>query len=84
MISLRIVIIPFLFWIFPNPYTNSYAYAVLQSRLKYTVIDSERYLFNLDMDQTESNNLIGVYPVQADQMEMEYIKLVGNDRIGSE
>ena len=40
----------------------------------YIVKDGKRSLFNLDMDQTESNNLIGVYLERADQMETEYQK----------
>ena len=63
-----------LFWKFPNPYTDSYAYAVRQLSWKYIVKDGKRFLFNLGMDQTESNNLIEVYLDRADKMEAEYQK----------
>src|SRR5690606_2485907 len=65
-----------LFWRFPNPYANSMAYAVRQSGWKYLVKDDQRFLFNLDMDQTESHNLIDRYPEKAEQLETEYKKWV--------
>lgn len=61
-----------LFWRFINPYVNSHSYAVRQSGWKYIVENGKQFLFNLDMDQTESNNLMNKYPAIAKEMEVEY------------
>lgn len=61
-----------LFWRFINPYVNSHAYAVRNAGWKYIVEDGKRFLFNLEMDQTESNNLVERYPLKAEEMETRY------------
>lgn len=66
-----------LFWRFINPYLNSHSYAVRESEWKYIVENGKRYLFNLDMDQTESNNLVNKYSSIAEKMEVEYQKWLG-------
>jgi len=61
-----------LFWRFNNPYVNTKAYAVRNGGWKYMVYENDRFLFNLDMDKTESNNLIEHYPSIVEEMEIAY------------
>lgn len=61
-----------LFWRFHNPYEHSRSYAVRKGAWKYMVTDTDRFLFHLQLDPTESNNLVHIYPGKADLFEYEY------------
>lgn len=61
-----------LFWHFKNPYTNSYAYSVRDDDWKLLMENGEDYLFNLRLDPTESNNLIGRYPEKHELLQSKY------------
>ena len=61
-----------LFWRFNNPYTDTRSYAVRDGGWKYLVFEDQRYLFQLDIDITESNNLLTRYPKEAERLEKAY------------
>ncbi|MFH5832991.1 sulfatase-like hydrolase/transferase [Halalkalibaculum sp. DA384] len=61
-----------LYWRFNNFYDNTKAYAVRDKGWKYLVDEEKRYLFNLNQDLTESNNLIKSYPDKAKHLEELY------------
>ncbi|MEZ5199477.1 MAG: sulfatase-like hydrolase/transferase [Bacteroidales bacterium] len=61
-----------LFWRFNNSYTNTKAFAVRKGQWKYSEKGGNRYLFNLNQDPTESNNLINIYNKEAEQLRSKY------------
>lgn len=61
-----------LFWRFNNPYTETRSYAVREGDWKYVVYEDQRFLFNLALDITESNNLINHFPDRAVRLEKKY------------
>jgi arylsulfatase A len=67
-----------LFWRFNNPYENTKAYAIRDGTWKYIEKEGNNYLFNLDQDPTESNNLIDSYKNKAIQLENTYHKWLRN------
>lgn len=61
-----------LFWRFHNPYDQSRSYAVRQGEWKYLVTNGDRFLFHLQLDPTETNNLIDIFPKMADMFEQKF------------
>jgi arylsulfatase A-like enzyme len=61
-----------LFWRFHNPYDQSRSYAVRQGEWKYLVTNGDRFLFHLQLDPTETNNLIDIFPEKADMFEQQF------------
>jgi arylsulfatase A len=62
----------YLYWRFNNPYTNTASYAVRDESWKYIVHEDQKFLFNLNLDITESNNMINHFPKQASKLEKAY------------
>lgn len=67
-----------LFWRFNNPYDNTKAYAIRVGAWKYIEKEGENYLFNLNQDPTESNNLIDSYKNKASQLDKTYHEWLKN------
>jgi arylsulfatase A-like enzyme len=61
-----------MFWRLNNTYDSTKAHAVRNGGWKYVVDEGKRYLFNLNQDITESNNLVNIYPAIADSLERNY------------
>ena len=61
-----------LYWRFNNSYTNTKAFAVRKGQWKYFEKGEKKYLFNLNIDPTESNNLINIYINEAEQLRSKY------------
>jgi hypothetical protein len=61
-----------MFWRLNNIYDSTKAHAVRNGGWKYVVDEGKRYLFNLNQDITESNNLVNIYPAIADSLERNY------------
>ncbi len=61
-----------LYWHFKNPYTESYAFAVRDESWKLLVENENQFLFNLQLDPTESNNLVNYYPGIVESLQLKY------------
>ena len=61
-----------LYWHFKNPYTDTYSYAVRDGYWKFLMRNEKAHLYNLELDQTESVDLITYYPKVAEELEKSY------------
>jgi arylsulfatase A len=67
-----------LFWRFNNPYDETKSFAVRHSGWKYVETEDQKYLFYLNGDPTESNNIIDFYQNKASRLHAAYQKWIKN------
>jgi arylsulfatase A len=67
-----------LFWRFNNPYDHTKSFAVRDGAWKYVESDDSKYLYYLNGDPTESNNIIDLYENKASQLKAAYQKWIKN------
>lgn len=67
-----------LFWRFNNPYDHTKSFAVRDGGWKYVESDNNKYLYYLNSDPTENNNIIDYYQNKAFQLKAAYQKWIKN------